>query len=203
MLKIGDFARLAHVTVKTLRHYGRMGLLEPAWIDRYTGYRYYNLSQLSRLNLILALKDLGFSLEQVAEMLDEDVPASQLRAMLTLKKAELHQRLQSEQNRLAQVEARLKQIEREGALPVYEVLIKSTQPQMVAAIRQVLSEPEQVPPHAARLCRELTAWLLAAGVRPTGPWQALYQARDEGEGEVEVELAVGIDAELRRPPNLI
>jgi DNA-binding transcriptional MerR regulator len=59
MLKIGDFSRLGQVTVKTLRHYGQLGLLKPAWIDRYTGYRYYSLEQLPRLNRILALKELG------------------------------------------------------------------------------------------------------------------------------------------------
>ena len=65
MLKIGDFSKLAQVSVKTLRHYGKLGLLTPAWIDRFTSYRYYTLDQLRRLNRILALKDLGFSLEQV------------------------------------------------------------------------------------------------------------------------------------------
>ena len=57
MLKIGDFSRVAHVTVKTLRHYAKVGLLKPVWIDRFSGYRYYSLQQLSRLNRIMALKD--------------------------------------------------------------------------------------------------------------------------------------------------
>jgi DNA-binding transcriptional MerR regulator len=57
MIKIGDFSKLAHVTVKTLHHYGELGLLPPAHIDRYTGYRYYSLEQLPRLNRILALKE--------------------------------------------------------------------------------------------------------------------------------------------------
>ncbi len=49
MLKMGDFAKLARVSVKTLRHYGKLGLLKPAWVDRFTGYRYYALEQLPRL----------------------------------------------------------------------------------------------------------------------------------------------------------
>ncbi|NMC53344.1 MAG: MerR family transcriptional regulator, partial [Chloroflexi bacterium] len=71
MIKIGDFSNLAHVTVKTLHHYDQIGLLRPAHIDRFTGYRYYTLEQLARLNRILALKDLGFSLDEVRQMLGE------------------------------------------------------------------------------------------------------------------------------------
>ena len=67
MLKIGEFSRLAQVSTKTLRHYDQCGLFRPAWIDRFTGYRYYTLSQLPQLNRILTLKDLGFSLEQIGQ----------------------------------------------------------------------------------------------------------------------------------------
>jgi DNA-binding transcriptional MerR regulator len=66
MLKIGDFSSLAQVSIKTLRYYDERGLLSPAHIDPETGYRYYSASQLSQLHRILALKDFGFSLEQIA-----------------------------------------------------------------------------------------------------------------------------------------
>ncbi len=69
MIKIGDFSRLAQVSVRTLRLYDEMGLLKPAHIDRFSDYRYYSIEQLPRLNRILALKDLGFSLEQISRML--------------------------------------------------------------------------------------------------------------------------------------
>ena len=82
MIKIGSFSRLAHVSVKTLHHYGHLGLLEPAHVDRYTGFRYYRLDQFSRLNCILALKDLGFSLEQIAQLLVENLSIPEMRGML-------------------------------------------------------------------------------------------------------------------------
>ena len=69
MIKIGDFSKISQVTVKTLRYYDEIGLLKPAQIDHYTGYRYYSFDQLPRLNRILALKDLGLSLEQIAQVL--------------------------------------------------------------------------------------------------------------------------------------
>ena len=59
MLGIGEFARHGRVSVRMLRHYDAIGLLQPAYIDRVTGYRSYEAQQLSRLNRIVALKDLG------------------------------------------------------------------------------------------------------------------------------------------------
>jgi DNA-binding transcriptional MerR regulator len=77
MLKIGEFSRLSQVTIKCLHHYDDLGLLHPAHVDPSTGYRYYTLEQLPRLHRIMALKELGLSLEQIGVMLDEDLPTEQ------------------------------------------------------------------------------------------------------------------------------
>jgi DNA-binding transcriptional MerR regulator len=69
MIKIGDFARLSQVSVVTRRYYDEMDLLKPVRVDVFTGYRFYSADQLPLLNRILALKDLGFSLEQIKLML--------------------------------------------------------------------------------------------------------------------------------------
>lgn len=116
MFKIGDFAKMAQVSAKTVRYYDKRGLLKPALIDRFTGYRYYTLEQLSRLNRILALKDFGFTLEQIRSILADPLPIEELRGMFRLRYAELEQHIQEEQARLARIEARLHQIEQEGAL---------------------------------------------------------------------------------------
>lgn len=111
MITIGDFASRAHVTVKALRHYARLGLLKPVWIDRFTGYRYYSEEQLARLQRILALKGMGFSLRQVALLLDENLSVEALRKMLAQKREELTGQIHTEQERLACVEARLNELE--------------------------------------------------------------------------------------------
>ncbi|MCB0238262.1 MAG: MerR family transcriptional regulator, partial [Anaerolineae bacterium] len=69
MYKIGEFSRLSRITVKTLRHYDEAGLLRPAYVDRFSGYRYYSAGQLPDLYQILSLKDLGLSLEQIRTLL--------------------------------------------------------------------------------------------------------------------------------------
>ncbi|MDO4946738.1 MAG: MerR family transcriptional regulator [Fibrobacter sp.] len=70
-LKIGEFSKMMQVTVKTLRHYEQMGLLLPCEVDNWTGYRYYKLDQMQRLNDIRRLKDVGFSLEEIKDLYGE------------------------------------------------------------------------------------------------------------------------------------
>ena len=111
MLKIGEFSQEAQVSVKTLRYYDRVGLLRPAWKDRFSGYRYYHRSQLDDLNRILALKELGFNLDQVQTILQENLTPSELRAMFILKRSELQTEIQSHQDRLKQIEAQLHKLE--------------------------------------------------------------------------------------------
>ncbi|WP_228821629.1 MerR family transcriptional regulator [Nocardia cyriacigeorgica] len=117
MLSIGDFARHGRVSVRMLRHHDALGLLRPDRIDPATGYRYYQAGQLARLNRIAALKDLGFTLEQVGRILDGQVDGAQLRGMLTLRRAELEQRIAADRARLVQIEARLRVIEKESVMP--------------------------------------------------------------------------------------
>jgi effector-binding domain-containing protein len=121
-----------------------VGLLKPARIDRYTGYRYYQMDQLPRLNRILALKDLGFALDQIAQLLTTDLPPAQLRGMLRLKQAELQQQVSETQERLARIEARLSQIEQEGIMPDYDVMTKRVDAQRVAIVRDVIPTQEQI-----------------------------------------------------------
>ncbi len=100
MLKIGDFSKLANVTIKTLRYYDQFDLLKPVYTDRYNGYRYYSLEQLPRLNRILALKDLGFSLDQISLLMKEDLTVERLQFMLQQHQIQLKKQLQEEQQRL-------------------------------------------------------------------------------------------------------
>ena len=105
MFTIGDFARLGRVSVRMLRHYDAIGLLRPAHVDPASGYRSYEAGQLAQLNRVVALKDLGFALEQVRVMLDEHVSVEQVRGMLALRQAELESALAADAQRLTRVEA--------------------------------------------------------------------------------------------------
>lgn len=113
-MKIGDFARLGQVSVRMLRNYDELGLLAPAAVDPWTNYRSYTADQLARLNRIVALRGLGFGLDAIGRLLDDDLTVEQLEGMLKLRRAELAEQLCSTSEQLAAVEARLRLIEGEG-----------------------------------------------------------------------------------------
>ncbi|MGI5353227.1 MerR family transcriptional regulator [Streptomyces sp. CA-250714] len=194
MFTIGDFATHGRVSVRMLRHYDAVGLLRPARTDPYTGYRYYAAAQLSRLNRIIALKDLGFTLEQVREILDERISAAELRGMLRLRQAELRAALEADAARLAQVGARLRLIEREGHMGSEDVVIKRLPKVRVAELSGVADQagPESIGPVIKPLYGELFPRLERAGVEPAGFGLAYYEQGPGGEDSVLVHAAVQV-----------
>lgn len=138
MYKIGEFARLAQVSVHLLRHYDDIGLFAPHHIDIHSGYRYYSADQLPRLNRILALRALGLSLEHVALMVNDAVSASDIEGMLRLRKAQIEDLLRQEIVRLKQVEMRLNLIQHEDDSGLYDVVLKSMPAREGFATRHVL-----------------------------------------------------------------
>jgi len=112
MLSIGELARRTRISVRMLRHYDALGLVVPERVDPATGYRWYAVWQVGRVNSLVALKELGFTLEQCRAVLDERVSVDGLRGMLRLREAELEQRIRTDAERLAEIARRLRSIER-------------------------------------------------------------------------------------------
>lgn len=137
MFKIGDFSRLCQIPISALRYYDEIGLLKPARIEP-NGYRYYSANQFPRLNRLLALKDLGLSLEQIALLLNDELTPEQVLGMLKLKQAELRQEVADGQTRLARIDAWLKEFQPEAlAMPESELVVKRIEPYTVASYRFV------------------------------------------------------------------
>lgn len=198
MFTIGDFARHGRVSVRMLRHYDAIGLLCPARVDPASGYRFYEAGQLERLNRIIALKDLGFTLDQVHTMLDEQVSAEQLRGMLRLRLAELQSAIAADTSRLVQVEARLRIIETEGAMPANDIQVKRIAAIRVAELSATAAalEPASITPVIQPLYRELGERLGRAGLTPAGPAIAYYEDAPNGDGVV-VHATLPVDADPR------
>ena len=193
MFKIGDFSRLSQVTLNTLRHYDEIGLLRPAEVDRFTGYRYYSIEQLPHLQRILALKDLGLSLEQIAQALSGPLSLEEMRGMLRLKQAEIEQQLQSEQARLARIEARLRYLELEGKMPNYEVVVKRVEPHWVAFEREIVPTVAEMQPRCSAMFNEVYTWIDAQGLKPDGPALSIYYNPEYVERDIDVETAALIE----------
>lgn len=141
MFRIGEFSKIAQVPGSLLRYYDQIGLLKPAHVDRWTGYRYYSAKQLPRLHRILALKELGLTLDQVARLVDEEVSAAEIRGMLTLRKAQVEQTVNEETMRLRHIEARLQQIDAPDH-PTFDIVLKNVPAQRYLSLREILSNAD-------------------------------------------------------------
>ena len=189
MFKIGEFSRLSRVSVRMLRYYDQLGLLKPSQTDRLTSYRYYSADQLPRLNRILALQDLGFSLEQIGGLLDEDLPAEELRGMLKLKRAEVEQGIQAEQARLARLEARIRQMDGQAGRAAYDVIVRSIGPELVATQRAVVPDDERI----QYMFHQVEAYVEDHDeARADKPPFTIYHDADYREHDIDVEVAVPI-----------
>jgi DNA-binding transcriptional MerR regulator len=134
----------------------------PDHIDASTSYRYYTLGQLPRLHRIMALKELGLSLEQIGLLLDGYVSTDQIRGMLRLKQVELQQQVHEEQARLAMIEFRLRMLEAEDDFPVLDVVIKRVPPM------RVLSMPVGENHNMATVAREIRSAIAPGIIRYAG-----------------------------------
>ncbi|MFD5224129.1 MerR family transcriptional regulator [Microbacterium sp. NPDC058342] len=125
MLSIGAFAQIGQVTHRMLRHWDTAGLLVPAHVDEFNGYRSYDPSQLERLHRIVALRQLGFGLEHVGTILDEGIDADRIAEMLRSRRAEVEREHRIAAERLVDVERRLHLIESENRMSSAEFVEKS------------------------------------------------------------------------------
>ena len=193
MLKIGEFAQLSKVTVKTLHHYSDLGLLDPAHIDPQTNYRYYTVEQLPRIHRIMALKEVGLSLEQIGRLLNDDLSNDQILGMLRLRQAEIEQQMQAAQQQKTMVEFRLRMIEAERDFPELDVVLKRLEPLHVLALTVRKSHK------MARVAEALRAAIERGDIRHTGVTIDLYQGEtilplDSPElGEGSHEILLGVD----------
>ncbi|MVU76436.1 MerR family transcriptional regulator [Nocardia sp. ET3-3] len=182
MFSIGDFARFGSVSVRMLRHYDEIGLLRPFEVDPCTGYRSYSAEQLARLNRIVALKDLGFTLNQVAEMLDGQLSVERLQGMLQLRRAQLATQVAADSARLASVEARLLRIESEGVMSEQEIVVKPLSATLVAEMTGVAAESGEaaVGPIIEQLYARMAKAIPESGLTITGAPIVYYEELDEG-----------------------
>ena len=192
MFRIGEFSRLSRVSVRMLRHYDQLGLLKPLHTDSFTNYRHYSADQLPRLNRILALRDLGFSLEQIVTMLDEELPSEQLLGMLKLKRAELEQQMQAEQLRMRRLEARINQMDGQTPSNKYDVVVREIEPQLVATYRAVATHDDRI----QYMFEELQAYIAQFNARADLPPITIYYDTEYREKDIDAEVVVPLKSAI-------
>ena len=139
--KIGEFSKLNRGTVKTLRHYEEIGLLVPSQVDKWTGYRYYDVCQLGRMNTIRDLKELGFTLEEIGELFDEGRtrPSPEL---IAAKTAECRETLLRLERRMTELERLGKELAKPKKME--KAFIKELPAVVVASHRRVVRGYDEV-----------------------------------------------------------
>ncbi|WP_020658584.1 MerR family transcriptional regulator [Amycolatopsis benzoatilytica] len=202
MFTIGEFARHGRVSVRMLRHYDALGLLRPARVDPHTGYRSYSADQLATLNRIVALKELGFGLGEVGELLAEQVTPEQVRGMLLLRRAELAQQLAADRLRLAEVEARLRTLESEHAMS--DIIVKDLPATRVVRLTATVDSfsPEAITPVVRPLCEELGRRLEGSDAAPAGPLVCYYEKPAREDDPIVVHAALPVSGAVSEPNGL-
>src|SRR4051795_7326616 len=203
MYTIGEFAAIGRLSVRMLRHYDAIGLLRPAQVDEWSGYRRYAPAQVAQLNRLLALKELGFPLEQVARILHDEPDEETMRALLEERRIAARLELGAAGARLARIEAELRRMEGAEPMPTPEVTLKALPAARVAALTRTVDaiDPEHVGPVVGPLFAELAGTVQHQGLTPSGPAVALYAPTEE-QGPATVTAGMPVAETSALPPEL-
>jgi DNA-binding transcriptional MerR regulator len=181
MLLISEFARAGNVTIRALRFYDEVGLLSPAHVVPENGYRWYSPAQVAQLNQIQAFKDMGFSLQEIRELLQRRLAPQELRAVLEERREVLRKRVRDDVGRLERIEARLNSIAAGGRQSHLTIMLRTTTGQSVVSLREKLQNYDQVDELFTALERRVDR-------------RALYEQRGaifhrclEGDGQIDCE----------------
>ncbi|MDE3724855.1 MerR family transcriptional regulator [Nocardiopsis sp. N85] len=194
MFTIGEFASIGRVSVRMLRHYDRIGLLTPARVDPVTGYRSYEVGQLTRLSRIVQLRGFGLGLEDIARIVCDDPDPGREREILRAASAELRRDIVERRARLDRIDAYLRRREGLPAMSTSTTItaeVRWVGPQRIATLTREIPGPgpENVGPVLGPLYPEVAGVLAAAGI-DVGPGIAFYRY-DESEEATGMTVTAG------------
>lgn len=187
MLKIGDFSRLSRVSVRMLRYYDEAGLIKPERIDEFTGYRYYSESQLPTMWKINTLKDMGFGVAAIGEIMKCGDDPQAMEELLILQRAELQEEAQTIESRLKLLDTALEGL-RKGSKMKYDCIIKEIPERYVASVRQIIPKYEA----EGMLWHILFSETASQNMTPAGAASAILHDREFKENDVDVEVQIAV-----------
>ena len=200
MLKIGDFSKLTRISIRMLRHYDEIGLLKPDSIDSFTSYRYYSAAQLPVANRITALKNMGFSLAAISEIMSQYHDAGQLSRYLQVKLAEVKEQAEQTQDRLRLLETTIQRLGKDDTAMKYDVTFKIIPKRYVASLRKTI--PAYQDEH---ILWEQMGQETGCALQMANPSYSLAVFHDEGykESDVDVEIQVAAQGQYENTGNVI
>ncbi|WP_028043227.1 MerR family transcriptional regulator [Candidatus Stoquefichus massiliensis] len=185
MFKIGEFSKLTQVSVRMLRYYDETGLLKPAKIDPWTGYRMYSVEQIPILNKIIYLRDSGFNVAEITTALhceNDDFIIEQL----DKKYEDIKHNIQIEQEKLKKIEIAKSQLLNGKNEMHYNISIKSIPSYQVLSLRKII--PDYY--YEGKLWSELSEFSKQHRIELSNDTFSIYHDKDYKEENVDVELCV-------------
>lgn len=187
MFRIGEFSKLTQVTIRMLRHYDDVGLLKPAEIDPWTGYRLYSVEQIPILNKIIYLRDSGFQVSEIAEALNQADDALVV-AQLDRKYKKIEKGIQKEQEKLKKIETAKKELQNDKGELHYQVSLKSIPSYQVLSLRRVISSYYA----EGALWEELSSFAVQNQIPISNNTFSIYHDVEYKEEDVDVELCASV-----------
>ncbi|GAA6410141.1 MULTISPECIES: MerR family transcriptional regulator [Blautia] len=186
MLKIGDFSKLSRISIRMLRHYDEIGLLKPEKVDVFTGYRYYDESQLLDGERIQVLKNMGFGLSVIREIMENYADPEELKHFLEIKRHEIAEQEQILRRRKHLIDSTMEWLRKDGNIMGYDVSLKILPKRYVASVRQVIPSYEE----EGRLWHIMMEETLGRNIRYDSPAYdlAVFYDGEHMEGNVDVEV---------------
>ncbi|HDR7517659.1 MerR family transcriptional regulator [Bacillus mobilis] len=137
MFKIGDFSKLSSISIRMLRHYDKVELLQPVKVDEQSGYRYYSAAQLKKVNQIQTLKDMGFNISTIKEIVESE-NMEVIKSRFENRSAQIKGEMDDLQKQLRLLEASMKSMREDVVEMNYHVSIKEIPERNVASVRKVI-----------------------------------------------------------------
>lgn len=188
VFKIGDFSKLTRVSVRMLRYYDEVGIFKPARIDDFTGYRYYSAKQISEINLIVSLRDMGFNVSDIAVFMKEK-SEEKLENILKIKSEEIKNNIKTEKIKLEKINSTIKDMKKERVNMSYNVVLKSIPSYKVISLRDTIPAYEA----EGMLWERLDKYITTKNISWNGIAYATYHDEGYKEGGVDVEVLMGVD----------
>jgi len=189
MFKIGEFSQLLRVSARMLRYYDKCGLLRPAEIDRFTGYRLYSATQIPTLTRILTLRDMGFGVDEITALLPKFDDARIMKQALAQKQIEIHAAIAAEQSKLEHITAMSGTFETENLNMIYEVELKSLPAEKLLSLRETIQAEDE-----EALWEKLWTFVAQNNIEHTAGGYSTYHGDEYEEDDVDTEIAVPVTA---------
>lgn len=201
MLKIGDFSKLSRITIRMLRHYDEIGLLVPQSIDDFTGYRYYSEAQLPLANRVNALKDMGFGLSVISEILKTYDNPQALKQYLMLKQSEMKEQAEKTGRQQLLLETTINRLGKDETIMEYNVTLKEMPQRYVASLRKVIPAYDK----EGMLWEQMMRETAPQNVQYANPCNSLAVYHDEGykENDVDVEVQISVRGIYENTENVV